>query len=152
MVSAYNEKESLEKNEYNLSKTEPFINTYFSMKNTVNCLVLSFDLYYSYVEKIKGTLKEGKQPEIKDRLYSIYLKTIVSRLQNSEIKDNGSSGSTCSNTSQNHDKEKSLPKDVLDALSENPKFFLKFAQLFNFIIFDVSNTLILLYLLHYYLM
>jgi hypothetical protein len=133
MVTSFSERDSYEKEEFSLTKIEPFCTTDHSIKNTVKCLVDSFELYYKYIEKTKGKLKEGKQPELKDRLYTIYLKTIVNRIQSVDKKE---TETTCSN----YNTEKDLPKEILDALSSQPEFFLKISKMLNFLIFDVGGN------------
>ncbi len=141
--------------EFNITKDSPFISTDYSIANTINCLVESFNLYYEYVSKVKHQFKEGKQPEVKDHLYSMYLKSllaIVNSINEIALLDKtnkpknekccGSSISTKSKESLNDEKTGDKIREILDSLSKQPLFFSRFAGLFNFLTFDVSYLLI----------
>lgn len=135
-------KVSIEEQEYILSKQQLFLSNQTTASNIISCLVLSFDIYYKYIEEEKKKLKEGSQPVLYERLFSVYLSALNEKILHFQSKEN----------EVNNEKREVLTKLV----EEGFEFIINFGSILNFLVFDdiKSFTFIMNFLLreNYYVL
>lgn len=127
--------------EKNFSNSRPFIEGSKSSDNQIKCLTYSMEKYYEFVTQ-KITNKENNYLDIKEHLYSMYLKAIIKRLE-SCIKKEEKSGSKekltkTSDSSLIKEEEINSVQEILDSLANSNEFFLRFSKIMNYFSLDVS--------------
>lgn len=120
--------------EYELSLTSTFKSSNLSHKSLVDCLIQSFDLFYNFIVNYKNNPSSHHLFELKERVFSIYIKQVVFKLQQ-DCENNIAKEASIHPTSG----EEETKKHLLNLLAEHPKFFPKLAGSLNFMVLDVTN-------------
>lgn len=113
--------------EYQLSLTSTFKFSNLTNKSLTDCLIQSFEVFYNFIVNYKNSFSNQHSFELKERVFSIYIKQVVHKLQDENSKDSDKSGGESR-------------KNLLNLLADHPKFFSRLAGSLNFMVLDVINN------------
>lgn len=114
--------------ESDFTKLSPFKDDDHSIKNTIECLTISFKYYYDFI--CSSNSNEILVESVKDHSYSIYLKSLMIIIERNTVSSRTKNEGTLLILKK---EEKNELNFVLNCLSNYREFFLIYSKSFNYL-------------------